>query len=229
MFVALAVVSAAVFVRLGFWQLQPARRAAGAETRSSRRGSRVARDGRRRVAAARHGVGSLSPRSRGRHAGLRARARLRRAVAQGIAGRQPADAGAPPWPRHGGARQSRLGVLARDGATVDLAKWRDRDSTFIGYVEELPSVAGAIVHRSAERASRGCRTTWSAKALPYPVAPFYVDRARRLRGAADRIARLTAPPLDEGPHLSYAIQWFAFAAVALVGAGIVIRQARSSA
>jgi len=44
----------------------------------------------------------------------------------------------------------------------------------------------------------------------------------------DRIARLTVPPLDEGPHLSYAIQWFAFATVALVGAGFVIRQARGA-
>jgi cytochrome oxidase assembly protein ShyY1 len=41
------------------------------------------------------------------------------------------------------------------------------------------------------------------------------------------VARLTPPPLDEGPHLSYAIQWFAFAAIALIGAGAVaIRRER---
>ena len=44
-----------------------------------------------------------------------------------------------------------------------------------------------------------------------------------------RIARLTIPALDEGPHLNYAIQWFGFAAVALVGAGFVVRQARADA
>jgi len=45
-------------------------------------------------------------------------------------------------------------------------------------------------------------------------------------GAADRPAKLTIPPLDEGPHTSYAVQWFSFAAIALAGAGFVIKQAR---
>jgi cytochrome oxidase assembly protein ShyY1 len=36
-----------------------------------------------------------------------------------------------------------------------------------------------------------------------------------------------APPaLDEGPHESYAVQWFSFAAVALVGAGAFVRSER---
>jgi len=65
-----------------------------------------------------------------------------------------------------------------------------------------------------------------AKAVPYPVAPVYVvvlgDSAIR----PDRLARLTIPPLDEGPHLNYAIQWFAFALIALAGAGVVIKQSR---
>jgi hypothetical protein len=46
--------------------------------------------------------------------------------------------------------------------------------------------------------------------------------------AFDRLARLTPPPLDDGPHLNYAIQWFAFAVIALVGAGVVIRQRREA-
>jgi surfeit locus 1 family protein len=29
--------------------------------------------------------------------------------------------------------------------------------------------------------------------------------------------RVPPPPLGDGPHLSYALQWFAFATVALVG------------
>ena len=33
--------------------------------------------------------------------------------------------------------------------------------------------------------------------------------------------RIPPPELDDGPHLSYAIQWFSFAAIALVGGGIV--------
>jgi cytochrome oxidase assembly protein ShyY1 len=34
------------------------------------------------------------------------------------------------------------------------------------------------------------------------------------------------PALSEGPHLSYAIQWFSFAVVALVGAAILLRRDR---
>jgi cytochrome oxidase assembly protein ShyY1 len=34
------------------------------------------------------------------------------------------------------------------------------------------------------------------------------------------------PDLSEGPHLSYAIQWFCFAAVAVAGAAILVRRER---
>ena len=44
--------------------------------------------------------------------------------------------------------------------------------------------------------------------------------------AADHIARLTIPALDEGPHFNYAVQWFGFALVALIGAGFVVREKR---
>jgi cytochrome oxidase assembly protein ShyY1 len=37
------------------------------------------------------------------------------------------------------------------------------------------------------------------------------------------------PALSEGPHLSYAIQWFSFAVVALVGAAILLRRDRRAA
>jgi surfeit locus 1 family protein len=38
--------------------------------------------------------------------------------------------------------------------------------------------------------------------------------------------RLPEPDFGNGPHLSYAIQWFCFAAIALVGAAVVVRKAR---
>ena len=86
-------------------------------------------------------------------------------------------------------------------------------------------------HRTPNRPSVIARLSYDvvAKALPYPVAPVYVIVLSDSAIAADRIARLSAPPLDEGPHLSYAFQWFAFATVALVGVGVVLRQSRSSA
>ena len=65
-----------------------------------------------------------------------------------------------------------------------------------------------------------------AKAVPYPVAPVYVVVLGDSAIAPDRLARLTVPPLGEGPHLNYAIQWFAFALIALAGAGVVVKQSR---
>lgn len=116
-------------------------------------------------------------------------------------------------------------VYAPDGVTVDEAKWRDRDSTFTGYVEELPSTAGAS-YASRPRVIARLSYDAVAKAVPYPVAPVYVVVLGDSAIAPDRLARLTVPPLGEGPHLNYAIQWFAFALIAIAGAGVVIKQSR---
>jgi surfeit locus 1 family protein len=116
-------------------------------------------------------------------------------------------------------------VYSPDGSTVDETKWRDTSSTFTGYAEELPSVAGSS-YASRPRVIARLSYAAVAKALPYPVAPFYLVALGDSVIAPDRLARLTVPPLDEGPHLNYAIQWFAFALIALVGAGVVVKQQR---
>ncbi len=116
-------------------------------------------------------------------------------------------------------------VYAPDGVTVDETKWRERDSSFTGYVEEFPSTAGAS-YASRPRVIARLSYGAVAKALPYPVAPVYVVMLGDSTIAPDRLARLAVPPLDEGPHLNYAIQWFAFALIALAGAGVVIKQSR---
>jgi cytochrome oxidase assembly protein ShyY1 len=40
------------------------------------------------------------------------------------------------------------------------------------------------------------------------------------------LSSLGPPTLDNGPHLSYAIQWFSFAAIAITGAAIVAVRSR---
>jgi len=42
--------------------------------------------------------------------------------------------------------------------------------------------------------------------------------------ASNRVARLPPPALDEGPYLGYAIQWFSFAIIAVVGGAAVARR-----
>jgi surfeit locus 1 family protein len=81
---------------------------------------------------------------------------------------------------------------------------------------------------------RSRRTTWARldlkalrAAFPYPIHPVYLrhspDTTRR------RFPRpLDLPALDDGPHLSYAIQWFAFAVLAVVFGIVILKQKRSS-
>lgn len=57
--------------------------------------------------------------------------------------------------------------------------------------------------------------------LPYPIAD-YVVQLLPATGAPDLPARLTAPELDEGPHLGYAIQWFSFALIFVIGWVVMI-------
>jgi surfeit locus 1 family protein len=116
-------------------------------------------------------------------------------------------------------------VYSPDGSTVDEARWRDSATTLVGYVELFPPVKGAVF---ASRPNVVSRLSYDivAKSMPYPIAPRYVVMIGDSVMAPDRIARLTLPPLDEGPHFSYAVQWFSFALVALVGAGFVVKQSR---
>jgi cytochrome oxidase assembly protein ShyY1 len=39
--------------------------------------------------------------------------------------------------------------------------------------------------------------------------------------------RLDVPPLDEGPHMSYAFQWFAFATIAVGGTSAFLAKSRA--
>jgi surfeit locus 1 family protein len=60
---------------------------------------------------------------------------------------------------------------------------------------------------------------------PFGFLPFVlqVETPEARRGLP---RRWPAPALDNGPHLSYAIQWFSFALIALVGTAVLIRRGR---
>jgi surfeit locus 1 family protein len=64
-----------------------------------------------------------------------------------------------------------------------------------------------------------------AEQLPYPVLPAYVELVAAPGQDTLRPPRpLPLPELDEGPHLSYAIQWFIFTICAAVGWLAVVRR-----
>jgi cytochrome oxidase assembly protein ShyY1 len=65
--------------------------------------------------------------------------------------------------------------------------------------------------------------------LPYPVLALAI---RQKEQAPPQPSELPIPlpqeELSAGPHLSYAIQWFCFAAISVVGAVILVRRERRS-
>lgn len=115
---------------------------------------------------------------------------------------------------------------APDAASVDVeAVAIDGDVEVAGVLLPFPAVT--------VEAGDGFRRTWYRFAgdairgqYPYPVAPLYLQATSRPTGpAAPDTAGLPIvlgpPSLDAGPHLSYAVQWFSFAAIFLVG-GLVL-------
>ena len=131
-------------------------------------------------------------------------------------------------------------VYAPDAASVDLSRWREpARATIEGYSEHFPAdQAQPARSESNPRAWRRLDASEIADVVPYPIAPFYlVALSSHRAGDGDILesgpqanvpARLTLPALDEGPHKGYAIQWFAFAAIALVGVSVLIWQDRTA-
>lgn len=124
-------------------------------------------------------------------------------------------------------------VYSPDASQVDQRQWREPlrvDTT--GYVAAFVRHAGEPALRGPSLRMRWLDPDTIARAIGYPLAGFYVVLDGDTSTHSFHVpARVPPPPLDEGPHLSYAIQWFAFAAIAVGGAIIAVfgRHARASA
>lgn len=76
---------------------------------------------------------------------------------------------------------------------------------------------------------RGGHTTWArldrealSARIPYQIAPVYIRQTPDT--SLPRFPRRLEPlPIDDGPHLSYAIQWFAFAVMAIVFGAVILK------
>jgi surfeit locus 1 family protein len=61
--------------------------------------------------------------------------------------------------------------------------------------------------------------------IPAPVLPLAVQLQRVQPPSGRDLPRVVPPPEpSEGPHLSYAIQWFTFATIAVVGYLVLVRR-----
>jgi len=213
-------VMAAVCVRLGFWQLARLR-----EKQALNAGLATARQAPPLVVA-----GELPPLSTARHRMIELRGAFDESRQFLLTGR--ARAGAPGVEvvtplRVSGATAAVLvnrGWLpAPDAATARPQEFPEPgERTVRGSVEDLPHrAAGAPL-----RAGGDDRVTlWSARwldadsvraRLPYPVAD-YVVRQAPAPGVPDRPLRSEPRPHNEAMHMSYAMQWFLFAAILLGG------------
>ncbi|MBW3629079.1 MAG: SURF1 family protein [Gemmatimonadetes bacterium] len=63
---------------------------------------------------------------------------------------------------------------------------------------------------------------------PYTLLGLYVQQTGGTPPLRAWPRRVPAPELGEGPHLGYAVQWFSFAAIALIGLAVLTVRSRRS-
>jgi surfeit locus 1 family protein len=118
-------------------------------------------------------------------------------------------------------------IYAADGKSVELGAWHEGDSVTVGgFVDTYAKATGPAKVPGVPRGLRFSDRDSLASKLPYPIAPVLVTQTSDSAQRQDHPARLKAPALDDGPHLSYATQWFAFAVIAWVGVGAVVMKGR---
>lgn len=107
------------------------------------------------------------------------------------------------------------------------SRWREPEHTTVnGYIDPLqPRPLRDPRSPTHPRSWRALDATRLPAAFPYPIRPYYIADLGNAKAPGAPV-RMTFPTMDEGPHMSYAIQWFSFAAIAIVGMVILLRQER---
>ena len=62
--------------------------------------------------------------------------------------------------------------------------------------------------------------------IPYRLLPFFIEAAPSVNLSVLPVSSYDDIDLSDGPHLSYAIQWFSFAATLIVGSLVLWRQSQ---
>lgn len=103
-------------------------------------------------------------------------------------------------------------VPSPDGMHVDHARYREGDSVPVtGLILTLPRGRGDVDPGRLR------------DSLPYTILPIVIQ-LDEAAGRVPGLVRWPTPELDNGPHLSYAIQWFSFAVIAVVGTVLLLRK-----
>lgn len=118
-------------------------------------------------------------------------------------------------------------VYAPDAMSADFARWREADSADIsGFLLEFqPPEPAPVSSPTHPRVVRRAEADSLAARIAAPQVGYMLVQTSG--GGENTPVRIPVPALDEGPHRSYAIQWFAFAAVAIVGGLIAVLHDRT--
>jgi surfeit locus 1 family protein len=107
------------------------------------------------------------------------------------------------------------GTVTAEGILQEVPVTPDRGS---------PSVGRDTTYRRMDREVMRAR-------VGLPILPMYVqllgDSAAPAVANPPLPVAVPLPPLDEGPHLGYAIQWFSFAVIGIVGLFILMRKGKA--
>jgi surfeit locus 1 family protein len=121
-------------------------------------------------------------------------------------------------------------VYSPDAAGVELARWREGERvTIAGHLLPLPP--DGPPPPAASRPLRTMHVAALEARFGAPVWPVQLVMTSDSAPRADSVPRRLRPPaLDAGPHWSYMLQWFGFAGVAVIGGALLfIRQRRADA
>lgn len=117
-------------------------------------------------------------------------------------------------------------ALRPDTSTIDITAGERVVRGLLLPVPDDSAAAALLGLRGDTTWHRLDRATVRAR-LPYPVLDYYLfetEREQRSDRARPWPILATLPPLDDGPHLSYMVQWFGIAAAALAFAAIFGRR-----
>ena len=118
-------------------------------------------------------------------------------------------------------------VYSPNGMTVDLTRWREGPQlSGHGFVETYPPQrSGVNASPTHSNAYRWLDRSLLEKRFHYPLKPYYVVLTSPPEDTTKETPpRLNVPPMDEGPHKSYALQWFSFAAISIIGTILFLRR-----
>jgi surfeit locus 1 family protein len=117
-------------------------------------------------------------------------------------------------------------VPSPDGRAVDLTALTEPDTATIEGILLSPP---APIAPPADAVPFPLRVRWVdpvtlAPRYRYPVAPMVIRRTNP--SPLPGLRPVPLPEVGNGPHLAYAIQWFAFAIIAMVGSVVLYRKER---